>query len=54
MSRKFAIYEPPSSSKLPYLVAIIKNGKVKDTFASPTLENAEAMLRKVKADGRGD
>jgi len=56
MSRKFAIYEPPKKAGLPHLVAVIKNGKLKDAFAVQDLEEAEILLRKMKAraEGRGD
>ena len=56
MSRKFAIYAPPSKTKLPHLVAVIKNGKVKDAFGAKSRDEAEDMLRtmKARAEARGD
>jgi hypothetical protein len=56
MSRKFAIYAPPNKAKLPHLVAVIKNGKVKDTFGAQSRVEAEDLLRSIKArtEARGD
>ena len=56
MSRKFAIYEPPKKAGLPHLVAVIKNGKLKDAFATKSLDEAEVLLRSIKArvEARGD
>lgn len=56
MSRKFAIYEPPEAAKLPHLVAVIKNGRVKDAFAVQSRDEAETLLRSIKmrAEARGD
>jgi hypothetical protein len=56
MNRKFAIYAPPKKAKLPHLVAVIKNGKLKDTFGARSRDEAEDLLRSIKArtEARGD
>ena len=56
MARKYAIYSPPKGTKLPHLVAIIKNGKLKDGFAAESHDEAEQLMRKIKvrAEARGD
>jgi len=56
MTRKFVIYEPPKKAGLPHLVAVIKNGKLKDAFAAQSLDKAEDLLRtmKARAAARGD
>jgi hypothetical protein len=56
MSKKVAIYSPPKKSQLPHIVAVIKNGRVKDAFAAETLGLAESLQKSLthRVEARGD